>query len=223
MKLRARRLLPVVLVLAIAALLLLLWRLRRHAATPPSSEGAQSTAAPVPGGTPTDVTFMVANDADGALLERRRVLALPEEPSARARFLLNQLIAGYAQPGSTHPIAANPGVDAVFLLPLPKPVDGTPAPQGTLAVVDLSGAFAQAHPSGIEPETLTLLSLISTLHANLADIAEVRFLVNGQPRDTLAGHADLSHTYLASSSAAPEPDTSGDPAGAGSEKGDSHP
>jgi len=27
---------------------------------------------------------------------------------------------------------------------------------------------------------------------------QVRFLVDGQPRSTLAGHADLSHTHLAS-------------------------
>jgi len=65
-------------------------------------------------------------------------------------------------------------------------------------VVDLSGSFVEAHPSGIEPETLTLLSIIGTLHANFPQIAQVRFLVDGQQRDTLAGHADLTRVYLAS-------------------------
>ena len=53
------------------------------------------------------------------------------------------------------------------------------------------------HPSGIETETLTLLSMISTLHANLPSVTEVRFLVDGEVRPTLAGHADLERTYAA--------------------------
>ncbi len=53
------------------------------------------------------------------------------------------------------------------------------------------------HPSGIEPETLTLLSMIATLHANLPAVTQVHFLVDGEPRATLAGHADLTRTYLA--------------------------
>ena len=62
----------------------------------------------------------------------------------------------------------------------------------------VSTSFVDAHPSGIEPETLTLLSIIGTLHANFPQISQVRFLVDGQQRDTLAGHADLTHIYLAS-------------------------
>jgi len=70
--------------------------------------------------------------------------------------------------------------------------------------VDLNGALAAAQPSGIEPETLTLLAVMATLHANLPTVSQVHFLVDGQPRDTLAGHADLTRTYLASE-ANPEP------------------
>jgi hypothetical protein len=70
-----------------------------------------------------------------------------------------------------------------------------------LAVVNLTGAFAASHPSGIETETLTVTSIYSTLHANLPRIAEVRFLVDGQQRATLAGHADLTRTYLTTDSA----------------------
>jgi hypothetical protein len=65
-----------------------------------------------------------------------------------------------------------------------------------LAVIDLAGAFVGNHPSGIETESLTVLSICATLHANLPQVTEVRFLVDGQPRETLAGHADLMRTYL---------------------------
>lgn len=74
----------------------------------------------------------------------------------------------------------------------------TPERGPQLAVVDLTSAFVASHPSGIEAETLTVLSICATLHANLPRVTQVRFLVEGQQRDTLAGHADLTRTYLAS-------------------------
>ena len=66
-----------------------------------------------------------------------------------------------------------------------------------MAVVNLTGSFVANHPSGLESETLTVLSICGTLHANLPRVTEVRFLVDGVPRATLAGHADLTRTYLA--------------------------
>ena len=109
-------------------------------------------------------------------------------------------------PSSTHPIPPGPAVTDVFFLPLPlhnpaAPItDEDPAPADPvnalqLAVVNLTKTFADAHPSGIESEDLTIRAIITTLQANFPQISEVRFLVDGQPRDTLAGHADLARTY----------------------------
>jgi hypothetical protein len=81
----------------------------------------------------------------------------------------------------------------VFLLPVPAAKD---ASSTQMAVVNLNGAFVDHHPSGILVETLTLLSILGTLHANFPQIAQVRFLVDGHARETLAGHADLTRTYL---------------------------
>jgi hypothetical protein len=66
---------------------------------------------------------------------------------------------------------------------------------GKLAVINLHGSFADQHPSGIEPETLTIDSILQTLAANFPQIEQVRFLVDGEPRETLNGHADLMRTY----------------------------
>lgn len=145
-------------------------------------------AAPVP------VTFMIANDADGSLAPEQQQLALPIDETTRARVLLNDLFAEYAQPDSPHPLAVSAAVSDVFLLPVPQAKD-SPSPQ-QIAVINLNGNFVSHHPSGIEVETLTLLSVLGTLHANFPQIAQVRFLVDGQPKDTLAGHADLTRTYL---------------------------
>jgi hypothetical protein len=198
---RYQRVLLWVLLLVSAVMAVFLIRMRERAA---DKLQAAANAAPLtpPSAMPTsDITLMLANDTDGSLVSAGRHLALPTEPHARARYLLNQLLSEYAKPGSAHSIAANAGVDDVFLMPLPAGTAGG----GMLAVVNLSSGLLQAHPSGIETETMTLLSVIGTLHANMPEIAQVRFLVDGAPRDTLAGHADLTRTYLASSAAPPPP------------------
>ena len=68
-----------------------------------------------------------------------------------------------------------------------------------MAVINLHGSFADQHPSGIEPETLTIDSILETIGANFPQIEQVRFLVDGQPRETLNGHADLLRTYQVTS------------------------
>ena len=142
-------------------------------------------------------TLMVANDTDGTLVAEARSLPLPVDAEARARALLGQLLEVYAGPGATHPVPGVPrAVLQVFLLPA-RATDGKADGQaGQLAVVDLAGAFADGHPSGILTETLTVESICGTLHANLPQVAQVRFLVDGKARATLAGHADLTRTYL---------------------------
>ena len=141
----------------------------------------------------------LANDTDGSLSEKPLLFPLPADPNARARVVLEKLLAEYTAPNSAHPLSEKigAGVEEVYLLPVPglHPRAGTTQPQ--LAVVNLTTAFVQNHPSGIEPETLTLLSMIATLRANLPSVARVRFVVDGQQQATLAGHADLTRTYLA--------------------------
>jgi hypothetical protein len=151
-------------------------------------------AAPTTTGT-EDVTLYIANDSDASITPATRQLALPQEPASRARVLLDQLLASYSLPTSTHPIQGSGAVDDVFLLDEPQPAAG--AQPGQLAVVNLHGSFVDNHPSGIQVEALTVNSIIGTLHAALPQVTNIRFLVDGEPHDTLAGHADLLRTYPA--------------------------
>jgi spore germination protein GerM len=64
-----------------------------------------------------------------------------------------------------------------------------------VAVIDLNAAFANTHRSGVLVEELTVASLIHTISANIPGILKVQILVEGNERDTLAGHADLSSYY----------------------------
>lgn len=183
-------------------------------------------AAPV--ATPSQTFHLaLASDVDGSITIADRNIALPAEPTARARTLLTRLIAEYSLKGSAHPIESGPAIDDVFLLDLPlhpaaalgggvadsqDPLTtlyasatasdaDTTAPDangGQLAIINLHGDFANHHRSGIEPETLTIDSILGTLYANFPRIEQVRFLVDGQPRETLNGHADLLRTYAVS-------------------------
>ncbi len=149
------------------------------------------------------IPVLLANDADGSVYEATRRYALPQEPTTRARALLEHLLNDYSLPDSKHPLQTGAAVDDVFLLALPitnPPAAAAssgmlPKSTGEVAVINLRASFAENHPSGIEVEDLTIRSMIGTLHANIPDLMEVRFLVDGQPRETLAGHADLLRTY----------------------------
>lgn len=183
---------------------------------------ADQTPLDAPTATTEPVTMEFANDNDGGIHSGQREIALPVDTTARARALVDHLIAQYSQPGSAHPLQPGAAVNEVFLVPLPVvgyastnvpaalhpdrkatvlvAAQDTGALQphslgGELAVVDLRSSFVDQHPSGVEVESLTLRSIIGTLHANLPQIEQVRFLVDGAPRETLAGHADLMRIY----------------------------
>ena len=170
---------------------------------------ATPIAAPTTAST-EDMTLYLASDADASIAPTTESLALPQEPALRARALLEHLLAAYALPNSAHPLQSGPAVDDVFLLddPHPESESGFHAQPGQLAVINLRGSFVNNHPSGIQVEALTVESIIGTLHAALPQITAIRFLVDGQPHDTLAGHADLLRTYPATdTSAKPTPPT----------------
>jgi len=191
-----QKILVAVLVLAAAGMGAMLWKMRQNAHERLlAGEDSAPTHAPAEVAPAEQATLVVANDADGSLLLEARSLPLPPDPSARARVLLGTLLDLYADPDAAHPVAGGAaGIAQVFLLPAPH--RDRHNPDALLAVVNLTGSFVGSHPSGLEAETLTLLSICGTLRANLPRITEVRFLVDGQERPNLAGHADLTRTYL---------------------------
>lgn len=154
---------------------------------------ADATPLQAPASSTEDVTLYLAADADGSITPTQRQLALPADPTLRARTLLDHLLADYALPNSAHPLQGGPSVDDVFLLD--TSTNAYTSSPSQLAVINLNSTFLANHPSGVEVEDLTLQSILGTLHAAFPRITQVRFLVDGQPRETLAGHADLLRTY----------------------------
>jgi hypothetical protein len=196
---RHQRILFAVLLAAALVMAGVLWHLRQRAHERLLA-GEDSAPTKAPEIAPTEqATLLVANDADGSLLMQARSMPLPADPGARARVILGELLDQYAAPDAAHPVSGGAaGIAQVFLLP----VAGSKTSSGDqMAVVNLTSNFAAGHPSGLETETLTVLSICGTLRANLPHVTEVRFLVDGQQRPNLAGHADLTRTYLTADAA----------------------
>ncbi|HBG46190.1 MAG TPA: spore gernimation protein [Deltaproteobacteria bacterium] len=64
--------------------------------------------------------------------------------------------------------------------------------EGQTATVDLSKEVIQNHPGGSSAEILTIYSIVNTLSLNFPEIKDVQVLVEGQKRDTIAGHIDVT-------------------------------
>jgi len=207
-----------VLVLASLAMGGMLWHLRQKAHERLVA-GVDSAPTRAPEVAPAEkATLLVANDDDNSLLPQVHSLPLPVDPGSRARAVIGRLLEIYAAPNAMHPVPGGPNsVSQVFLLPNAgsakrvetpatntviatdsgAPISGGPPPtHPQTAVVNLTSNFVASHPSGLETETLTVLSICGTIHANLPQVTQVRFLVDGQQRPSLAGHADLTRTYL---------------------------
>jgi hypothetical protein len=172
-----------VLMLAVLGLSLYAWHIRSVAvATPVTSTDARPLAPPVAG--PTErVTLFVAQDDTGSLRAESAQIPLSSGRQQRAEELLRALLSLYLDKSSSHSLGPGADVRSVFLV------------DPGVAVIDLNSAFANTHRSGVLVEELTVASLIHTISANTQGIVKVKILVDGQERETLAGHADLSSFY----------------------------
>jgi hypothetical protein len=172
-----------VLLVAVLGLSIYAWHMRRTAVSAPvASTDTRPLAPPVAG--PTErVTLYVAHDDDGSLRAESALIPLPSGRQQRAEELLRALLSLYLDKFSPHPLGPGADIRSVFLV------------DPGVAVIDVNSAFADTHRSGVLVEDLTVASLIHTISTNTPGILKVKILVEGQERDTLAGHADLSSFY----------------------------
>ncbi len=172
-----------VLLIAVLALTGYAWHMRKTAASTPVASTDTRPLAPPIAGPSEQVTLFVAHDNDGSLRAESAQIPMPSGRQQRAEELLRALLSLYLDKSSPHVLGAGAEVRAVFLV------------DPGVAVIDLNSAFADKHRSGVLVEELTITSLIHTISANTPGIQKVKILVDGNERDTLAGHADLSSFY----------------------------
>ena len=132
------------------------------------------------------IRVLVAYDEDRALRWRDAAVSLPSERSLRAREVLRAILAQYLQSPSPHPLGKGADIKDVYMI------------NNETALIDTTAQFADSHPSGILLEEMTICSLVETLTANVPGITKIKFVVDGQERDTLAGHVDLMSFYQSS-------------------------
>ena len=180
-----RHLLIAMAVLLVAALGLsgYAWHMRKSAASTPLASADTRPLAPPPSGPMERVVLFVAHDEDGTLRAESSQIPMPSGRQQRSEELLRALLSLYLDKSSPHVLGAGAEIRSVFLV------------DPGAAVIDVNGAFADSHRSGVLVEELTVASLIHTISANTSGILKVKILVDGKQRETLAGHADLTDFY----------------------------
>jgi spore germination protein GerM len=172
----------VVLITLSAAMFVYVWQLRRQT-IPVTTTDNLPPVTPPKAGPAENVTLWVAENDPGVLRARSVSVPLASGRQQQAEELLRSLLGIYSQEHSAPPLRAGSEIHAVYLV------------EPGLAVVDINTAMADSQTSGILAEELTIASLVQSLSTNIQGISQVKILVDGKERETLAGHADISGTY----------------------------
>ena len=121
------------------------------------------------------------------LVRETRNVGLPENPAGALSLVTRELLKGSSNARIPHIFPGDTVVRATFLLP-----DGT-------AFIDLGGnTLAQGWGTGSHEELMAVYSVVQTVTTNFPDAKRVRFLINDEPAETLAGHVNLSRALLPS-------------------------
>ncbi|PYU05934.1 MAG: hypothetical protein DMG33_09530 [Acidobacteria bacterium] len=142
--------------------------------------------------------FWASPEQDGALAAVSVQMPLSNDPVLRAKQVLDTLLAGPVD-ADLRTLPPDAALLEFYLLP-----DGT-------GVADFSDPMATSLPSGIESEQMAVDSIARTLEANVPQVQRLKILIHGQEAETLAGHVDLTGTFVvntkgavASAAVAPE-------------------
>lgn len=133
--------------------------------------------------------FWASGNGDGTLMDSTVELPLSSDPVLRSKQVLNTLLAGPVD-ADLRTLPPDAVLLAFYLLP-----NGT-------AIADFSEPLATATPSGIQSEQMAVDSITRTLEANVPKVQRLKILIHGQEVETLAGHLDLTGTFLVNTKAA---------------------
>ena len=129
--------------------------------------------------------FWASDTNDATLVPVTVDLPLSNDAVLRSKQVLNTLLAGPVD-AELRTLPPDAVLLAFYLLP-----DGT-------AIADFSEALATSVPSGIVSEQLAVNSIARTLEANVPQVQRLKILIHGQEVETLAGHLDLTGTFVVS-------------------------
>ena len=155
--------------------------------TPPAAPLYEQTDPPM-----TVKLFFPGMQEDIILSGEDQTIFRSAELANRARQILQKLLEGPKTAGLYPSLPKDTKLQEVF-------IDGM-----GLAYVDFSSPISANHPGGMLNEQATVYSIVNSLTYNLPEIRQVKILVGGAEKETLAGHClllplgmDLSITDVA--------------------------
>ena len=155
--------------------------------TPPAAPLYEQTDPPM-----TVKIFFPGMQDDIILSGEDQTIFRSAELANRARQILQKLLEGPKTAGLYPSLPKDTKLQEVF-------IDGM-----GLAYVDFSSPISANHPGGMLNEQATVYSIVNSLTYNLPEIRQVKILVGGAEKETLAGHClllplgmDLSITDVA--------------------------
>jgi hypothetical protein len=148
------------------------------------SEENLFTAPPQPLYAPTDppitVRIFYPPAIGGALLtSENETIFQSADIANRARQILQKLQDGPASGNMLPALPPDTKVEELFI-----------SEQG-VAIVDFTNTISTNHPGGVLNEQATIYSIVNSLTYNLPEVTQVKILVGGAEKETLAGHCLL--------------------------------
>jgi spore germination protein GerM len=133
---------------------------------------------------PTDPPLMVkmffpAESGEPLLTAEDQTIFKSGELGNRAKQILQKLQEGPHSATMVPSLPKDTKVEDLFI-----------SEQGT-AFIDFSNAIAANHPGGVQNELATIYSIVDSLTYNLPEIKQVKILIGGVEKETLAGHCLL--------------------------------
>lgn len=144
---------------------------------------AESEPAPAQPKMTRKVTLFFIDEDDTLLRREERVIADDSSVVRLAKKTIEELIKG-SEKGYVSPFPPETKLRELFIS------------QEGVAYVDFSEDIVQRHLSGSSAEISTIYSLVNTLAYNFKPIKKVFILIEGQERETLGGHINLSQPFL---------------------------
>jgi hypothetical protein len=123
--------------------------------------------------------FFPAASGETLLLAEDQTIFKSSEVANRAKQIVQKLQEGPQKDSMFAPLPKDTKVQDLFI-----------SEQGT-AFVNLANTVSTNHPGGVLNEFATIYSIVDSLTYNLPEIKEVKILIGGSEKETLAGHCLL--------------------------------
>lgn len=141
----------------------------------------EAPSAEIPPGKKVNVVLYFGDEQQESLVPETRELITEGAEGNLATLLVEELIRG-------------PRSSSQPTIPKGTRLNRQVICQGGICQVDFSEELISRHPKGTSSELMTIYSVVETLRENIPGVRGVRFLVDGNKVETIAGHIFIGET-----------------------------